>query len=77
MDKADSKRKLYPVYKVALFGIFAKRMNDKTTLENVQRNLLKWQDESGGWVTDRRNDLDPDGVANIETTALSIMALLP
>ncbi|MEM2107202.1 MAG: hypothetical protein QXV46_05265 [Candidatus Bathyarchaeia archaeon] len=77
MDKADYKRKLYPVYKVALFGILAKRMDDKTTLENVQRNLLRWQDESGGWVTDRRKDLEPDGVANIETTALSIMALLP
>ena len=77
MDKADSKRNLYPVYKVALLGIIAKRMNNTDTVANVGEGLMKWQDQTGGWVTDRTPDLGPDGVANIETTALAIMALLP
>lgn len=77
MDRADSKRRLYPVYKVALLGIVAKRMGERETAVSVQGNLLRWQHQAGGWVTDRRPDLGPDGVANIETTALSVLALLP
>ncbi len=76
MDKADSKRNLYSVYKVALLGILAKRMNETDTAITVRESLIKWQDQYGGWVTDRTPSFEPDGVANIETTALSVMALL-
>jgi hypothetical protein len=78
MDRADRLRKprpLYPVYKVALLGILAKRMNDIATLNRVREVLKAWQHPSGGWVTDRTLELAPDGVANIETTALCTMAL--
>jgi hypothetical protein len=78
MDRADRLRKprpLYPVYKVALLGILAKRMNDIATLNRVREVLKAWQHPSGGWVTDRTLELAPDVVANIETTALCTMAL--
>lgn len=75
MDKADLERNLYPVYKVALFGILAKQMDDASIVREVQANLRKWQHQAGGWETDRTINLKADGVANIETTALSILAL--
>jgi hypothetical protein len=78
MDRADRMRQprpLYPVYKIALLGILAKRMKDMATLNRVREVLRAWQHPSGGWVTDRTTELAPDGVANIETTALCTMAL--
>jgi len=77
MDKADLERNLYPVYKVALLGILAKKLGKTNTIANVQSQLRSWQHQLGGWETDRKVDLRPDGVANIETTALTILALLP
>ncbi|MEM2962031.1 MAG: hypothetical protein QXY01_03335 [Candidatus Bathyarchaeia archaeon] len=77
MDKADAERNLYPVYKIALFGILAKRIQNMEVLANIQKKLVAWQHRSGGWETDRKIDLTPDGVANLETTVLSTMALLP
>lgn len=78
MDPAEQSRKpapLHAVYKVALFGILARRMMGQDVLSNVRANLRQWQDTNGGWITDRRLDLAPDGVANLETTCLSILAL--
>ena len=77
MDKADLERNLYPVYKVALLGILAKKLGKTNTITNVQSRLRSWQHQFGGWETDRKVDLRPDGVANIETTTLTILALLP
>jgi hypothetical protein len=77
MDKADRERNLYPVYKVALFGILAQSMKHISVVRNVQQHLQRWQHRNGGWETDRTRNLRPDGVANIETTVLSILALLP
>ncbi|MEM4246559.1 MAG: hypothetical protein QW390_04620 [Candidatus Bathyarchaeia archaeon] len=76
MDKADAERNLYPVYKVALLGILAKKVRNAEAAQSVYRSLAAWQHQSGGWETDRKADLTPDGVANLETTVLSIMALL-
>jgi hypothetical protein len=75
MDTADRRKQLYPVYKVALFGILAKRMKQTQILATVKEKLKEWQHSGGGWETDRRLDLAADGVANIETTALVILAL--
>jgi len=75
MDKADRKKKLHSVYKTALMGILAKKMNDQEVLSSVRAALKSWQSPNGGWVTDRTPDLRPDGVANAETTALAILAL--
>ena len=76
MDKADRERSLYPVYKVALLGILARKMNKPDIAGSVEGSLRRWQNTGGGWETDRTPILRPDGVANIETTALSILALL-
>lgn len=75
MDCADQKKQLYSVFKVALFGILAKRIDKTEVLASVQTKLRDWQDESGGWKTDRTIELQPDGYANLETTAMSILAL--
>jgi len=75
MDKADRKKNLYSVYKTALMGILAKKMKDQEVLASVRATLRSWQNTDGGWVTDRTPDLQPNGVANAETTALVILAL--
>jgi len=75
MDKADRKKNLYSVYKTALMGITAKKMKDQEVLASVRATLRSWQNTDGGWVTDRTPDLQPNGVANAETTALVILAL--
>jgi hypothetical protein len=77
MDKADAERNLYPVYKIALLGILAKRVQNVEALESVRRHLVAWQHQAGGWETDRKTDLTADGVANLETAVLSTMALIP
>jgi len=66
---------LHAVFKLALFGILAKQMADLSTLHIVQSTLRQWQHAKGGWETDRTIDLKPNGVANLETTCLSILAL--
>jgi len=75
MDRGDLENSFYPVYKVSLLGILAKKMEHSETLANVRASLEMWQHRAGGWVTDRTLQLEPDGVANIETTALAILAL--
>jgi len=69
-------KELYPVYKVALFGILAKEMKETNILAKVREKLKEWQHYRGGWETDRNGDMKPNGVANVETTALSILALV-
>jgi hypothetical protein len=72
MDQADRQRGLFPVYKIALLGILARKMGDTVTLARVRQVLAGWQEGSGGWRTDRKLDLTPDGVCNLETTALCV-----
>jgi hypothetical protein len=76
MDKADKDKGTYSVYKVALLGILAKRMKDTEVSDSVRTNLRIWQDERGGWRTERTKDLKPGGLINAETTALAVVALL-
>lgn len=77
MDKADAggKSPLYSVYKLALFGLLAKKVDDQGILAKVQQTLRDWQHKDGGWETDRTVELAPHGVANLETTALAILVL--
>ena len=77
MDKADTDKETYSVYKVALFGILAKRTKDTGILNSVRTVIETWQDEErGGWRTERTKDLNAEGLINAETTALAILALL-
>lgn len=81
MDPAEKEIKptkpqpLHAVFKLALFGILARKMADLGTLHSVQSTLRQWQHVKGGWETDRTMELNPNGVANLETTCLSILAL--
>ncbi len=77
MDEADLEKNLYPVYKVALLGIVANKMGDTELVKIVQKHLKRRQQKLGGWRTDRAANLKPRGVANLETTILSTLALLP
>jgi len=80
MDTADRKLQLYSVFKVALFGVLAKRMYETDVLANVRQRLAGWQclegRSAGGWETDRTIELKAHGYANLETTALCILALV-
>jgi len=80
MDRTDKKNNLYSVYKVAFLGILAKKMSDGAILSRVRQDLIKWQQESnrnGGWITDLKPDsLELIGLANVETTALCVLALV-
>jgi hypothetical protein len=73
--KPDKPQPLHAVFKLALFGILAQEMADVKTSESVRATLRGWQHDKGGWETDRTIELKPDGVANLETTCLSILAL--
>jgi len=78
MDKADSEKKLYSLFKVSLFGILASKVGDQETITRVRQNLVKWQSESnknGGWKTDLTPNLTLIGLTNLETATLSILAL--
>jgi hypothetical protein len=76
-DASKHKRPVeYPVYKVALLGILAKRMNDTRILESVRGNLRSWRQKTiGGWQTERTLELKLSGQVNCETTSLAILAL--
>jgi len=81
MDPAEKEIKpskpfpLHAVFKLALFAISARRKSDADTLDSIRIRLKEWQDVSGGWITDRTIDFQPNGVANLETTCLCIFAL--
>ncbi len=75
MDAADLARGLYSIYKVALLGIAAKLVNDLQTSASVAQHLLQWQASSGGWITDKDRNLNPNGLANIETTCCCVLAI--
>jgi hypothetical protein len=75
MDPADQLRNLYPVYKVALLGIVAKTKGDAKTAALVRQVLVQWQDASGGWITDRTPDGQPNGLRNLETTTLATLSV--
>ena len=83
MDAADrSKEKpQYAVYKTSLFGIAAKAIGNSKWASIVQSRLRQLQTGSGpcsgGWKTEMLPRGTLDGAENIETTALSIIALLP
>jgi hypothetical protein len=66
----------YAVYKLALAMIAADRLNQPPAAHaDIVDRLLAQQSTSGGWITDYRTDGKPVGMANVETTALAILAL--
>ena len=84
LDEADRKKQPqeYEIYKTALFGIAAKAIGNAGWTQTVQSRLRQLQTRNGpnagGWKTGLRPDGPSDGIVeNLETTTLSILALLP
>ena len=75
VDRATKHSGLYATYKLALFVIAADRLNTSPPhASDVVARLLTMQSPAGGWITDYRDDR-PVGLANVETTCLSLLAL--
>jgi hypothetical protein len=75
-DRAARKGGKYAAYKVALALLAAGKLKMRLTQqEALVGRLLKQQGEDGGWVTDYDEKGRPLGRANVETTALAVLAL--
>jgi hypothetical protein len=75
-DRAAKKAGKYAAYKVALALLAAGKLKVRPARqEALIERLLKQQGEDGGWVTDYDEKGRPLGRANVETTALAVLAL--
>ena len=74
-DRAARHSGIYATYKLALYLIAAHRLNIPAPhRDEVIAHLLAVQANDGGWKTDYK-DGKPVGLANVETTCLSLLAL--
>lgn len=75
-DVVFPERKIYATYKLAL-GILAARrlMPPQNVPAAMIERLLALQADSGGWITDYNAEGKRIGLANVETSALAILAL--
>ena len=66
------------LYKLSLFGIFAKKLEKTEWINIITKRLKETQSENGGWKTHWVGPTEPrpiGTVENLESTALSIIAL--
>lgn len=77
MDAGDQAAKLFRVYKTALAGTLFARAGMTSECDAVATTLANLQEPTGGWITDLTvaGAKNPGSVANIETTALSLICL--
>jgi hypothetical protein len=74
-DAAARHSGIYSTYKLALYLVAAERLKIAAPhREEVISRLLAMQSTDGGWKTDYK-DGKPVGLANVETTCLSLLAL--
>jgi hypothetical protein len=74
-DRAAEHNGVYATYKLALYLIATDRLHVSAPhREEVIRRLMSMQSTEGGWITDYKDD-KPVGLANVETTCLSLLAL--
>ena len=74
-DAAAKHSGVYATYKLALYLIAADRLKIPAPhREEVIARLLAMQSSDGGWKTDYK-DGKPVGLANVETSCLSVLAL--
>ncbi len=74
-DAAARHSGIYASYKLVLYLIAAERLNISAPhRDEVIDRLLAMQSTDGGWKTDYK-DGKPVGLANVETTCLSLLAL--
>jgi hypothetical protein len=75
-DRVAKPAEKYAVYKVALGLLVAARLKVRPAEQGaLVDRLLKQQGQDGGWVTDYDEKGRPLGAANVETTALAVLAL--
>ena len=73
-DEATRQLKRYSTYKLGLALIAAKKLDVKPP-SGSREKLLSLQADSGGWITDYDAEGQRIGLANVETTCLSIMGI--
>jgi hypothetical protein len=67
---------LYATYKLALAIHAAARLKRKLDMQDALLQRLSLQQHGeGGWITDYSADGTPRGMANVETTCLSLLSL--
>jgi hypothetical protein len=75
-DPATRSLKRYSAYKLALYLLADQRLGARSAARaKVLDRLLAQQNAEGGFVTDYLADGSLSGVANVETTCLSLLAL--
>jgi hypothetical protein len=75
-DRASAKADKYATYKLALVLIAGERIEQRPDCwPELKKRLLAMQRADGGFITDYRADGRPVGQANVETTALAVLAL--
>ena len=75
VDEATKQLKRYSTYKLALALLAAYWVPKAEAPDGLLERLLSLQDPSGGWITDYDASGKKIGLANVETTCLSILAL--
>ena len=74
-DRATRHSGIYATYKLALYLVAAHRLRiTPPHRSEALKRLLSLQSPGGGWITDYK-DGKPVGLANVETTCLSMLAL--
>lgn len=76
LDAAAKHHKRYSTYKLALALFAASHLSPSAKPpEGLLEKLLSLQDDSGGWITDYDAGGKKIGLANVETTCLSILGI--
>jgi len=75
-DRVAKRTGTYAAYKVALALLAARKLKGSPAERRaLVERLLRQQGTDGGWVTDYDGKGKPLGQANVETTALAVLAL--
>jgi len=75
-DPAFTKSHVYATYKLGLAALAANATQQPLPFRaEITRKLRALQSTSGGWITDYDARDHPHGVANVETTAIVMLAL--
>ena len=76
LDTAARHSRRYATYKLALALIASAHLSPPVRPpDGLMEKLLTLQSDSGGWITDYDGDGKRLGVANVETTCLSILGI--
>ena len=75
VDEATKQLQRYSTYKLALALLASYWVPKAEVPDGLVERLLSLQDPSGGWITDYDASGKKIGLANVETTCLSILAI--